>query len=149
VGPASIPKDDITYYDNKHLDPHIVMGTLIGHMVDAYPSGNCISSLETEWNIGLTSLLFFIIYLFTLIEYHAFRDLIGTRQIDLVICDHFVDSCIEAARFHGKPFVITSTLAIAPGIIFVSNEIMKYWDFGLTLFFFFFLSKKKNIRCQG
>ncbi|ORZ22338.1 hypothetical protein BCR42DRAFT_405975 [Absidia repens] len=99
VGPATIPKDNTTYNDNAHLDPHSVMGTLIGHVVDAYPS-----------------------------EYIAFRDLIETRQIDLVICDHFVDSCIEAAKFHGKPFVITSTLAIAPDAraSFISSGISLY-----------------------
>ncbi|CAO3594837.1 unnamed protein product [Absidia cylindrospora] len=99
VGPPTIPKDDTTYNDNAHLDPHSVMGTLIGHVVDAYPS-----------------------------EYIAFRDLIETKQIDLVICDHFVDSCIEAAQFYGKPFVITSTLAIAPDAraSFISSGISLY-----------------------
>ncbi|KAI8092895.1 uncharacterized protein BX664DRAFT_294266 [Halteromyces radiatus] len=85
VGPPTVPKQHIIFEDNKHLDPNTVMGTLIGHIADAYSS-----------------------------EYNAFKELIKTRQINLVICDHFVDSCIEAARFHNLPFVITSTLAIAP-----------------------------------
>jgi hypothetical protein len=49
------------------------------------------------------------------IEYAAFSELLEHKAIDLVICDHFVDSCIEAARSRNISFVITSTLAIAPG----------------------------------
>ncbi|CAO3621819.1 unnamed protein product [Cunninghamella blakesleeana] len=99
IGPSTVPKDDTIKKDNSHLNPRIVMSTLIGHITKAYPS-----------------------------EYLAFKDIMGSLQTDLAICDHFVDSCIEAARFHKIPFVITATLAITPDAqaSFVSNSISLY-----------------------
>ncbi|CAO3611444.1 unnamed protein product [Cunninghamella echinulata] len=75
------------------------MSTLIGHIVNAYPS-----------------------------EYLALKDIMKSQQIDLAICDHFVDPCIEAALFHKIPFVITATLAITPDAqaSYISKSISLY-----------------------
>ncbi|KAI9304333.1 hypothetical protein BJ944DRAFT_231386 [Cunninghamella echinulata] len=99
IGSATVQKDDTIKKDNAHLNPRIVMSTLIGQIVNAYPS-----------------------------EYLALKDIMKLQQIDLAICDHFVDPCIEAALFHKIPFVITATLAITPDAqaSYISKSISLY-----------------------
>ncbi|ORX60255.1 UDP-Glycosyltransferase/glycogen phosphorylase [Hesseltinella vesiculosa] len=86
MGPSTIPKDSLIHQDNAHLDPQHVMGTLIGQIIDAYPN-----------------------------EYTSLVRIMQEEKADLAICDHFVDPCMEAAQQLGLPFIVTSTLAIAPG----------------------------------
>ncbi|KAI8066779.1 hypothetical protein BC940DRAFT_333788 [Gongronella butleri] len=110
IGPSAHPSDTQIEVDNAHLEPRAVMGTLISRLINAYPQ-----------------------------DYQVILQLMKDKKVDLAICDHFVDPCMEAALQLKIPFVITSTLAIAPdarapyvsggiGLYGVHNGQVSFWE---------------------
>ncbi|KAI8369805.1 hypothetical protein EDC96DRAFT_503447 [Choanephora cucurbitarum] len=71
-----------------------------------------------------------LVFDLTLAEYKegylAVRDYLIENKVDLAICDHFADSCVDAARFVGVPYVIatTPTLSEAANAPYIINNIM-------------------------
>ncbi|OBZ83696.1 UDP-glucuronosyltransferase 3A2 [Choanephora cucurbitarum] len=58
--------------------------------------------------------------------YLGVRDYLIENEVDLVLCDHFADSCVDAARSVGIPYVIatTPTLSEAANAPYIINDIM-------------------------
>lgn len=50
--------------------------------------------------------------------YDATIKYIETNPVDVMICDHLSDPCMDAAHVKDLPLVITSTLAVFPGTLF-------------------------------
>lgn len=48
-------------------------------------------------------------------DYHAFRKVIETQSIDVVLCDHISFACIHAAKETKRPVIITMMINESPG----------------------------------
>ncbi|KAI8373522.1 hypothetical protein EDC96DRAFT_498624 [Choanephora cucurbitarum] len=56
----------------------------------------------------------------------AVRDYLIENEVDLALCDHFAEACVDAAVSIGIPFVITTTPAVTDGVAapYIVNDIM-------------------------
>jgi hypothetical protein len=43
------------------------------------------------------------------------------NNIDVAICDHFADACVEAAKMLNLSFIVTGTLDLSQGIVKSTN----------------------------
>lgn len=69
-------------------------------------------------------------------DFTALKEYFRDSKVDLALCDHFTDTCVDAARYLKIPFVVTSTLDLSSGKkkIFLN---VRHYSLSLPFFFFF------------
>lgn len=53
-----------------------------------------------------------------MLDFTFAKDFFAENQIDLVICDHIAESCVEAAIASNLPFIVTATADYTKGTVF-------------------------------